>query len=257
MPRNARQKSSSGIYHIMLRGANRKIIFHDDKDSIRFLDILEKYKVKSEIELYAWCLMGNHVHLLLKEGIEDLAVTMKRIGVSYAWYYNKKYKVVGHLFQDRYKSENVESDEYLLAVIRYIHQNPVQSGIVKRPKDWKWSSCKSYYSNGGYHPFLVDKDMVLDIFSEDRLKAIKRFREFNEQSSEKRYLDDEVKVNFTDEEAKIRIDNLLKSKRIIGLKDLPKGRRDEIIAEIKNIDGLTQRQISRVLEISLSVINRA
>lgn len=94
-------------------------------------------KKKSKYEMYAWCLMNNHVHLLLKEGIEPISTTMKRIGVSFVWYYNGKYNTNGHLFQDRFKSEKVESDQYLLTVIRYIHQNPVKAGIVKSVDEWK------------------------------------------------------------------------------------------------------------------------
>ena len=110
MPRGPRVKSISGIYHVMLRGANRQEIFHDDIDCMRFLEIIEKYKKVSGMKVYAWCLMNNHVHLLLKEGIEDLSITMKRIGVSYVTYYNLKYNTSGHLFQDRFRSENVESN---------------------------------------------------------------------------------------------------------------------------------------------------
>ena len=88
MPRRAREKSKSGIYHIILRGANRREIFHDDEDYMRFLETLEKYKKKTEIKIYGWCLMGNHIHLLLEEGNEEISITMKRIGVSYVWFYN-------------------------------------------------------------------------------------------------------------------------------------------------------------------------
>ena len=127
MPRGPRVKSISGIYHVMLRGANRQEIFHDDIDCMRFLEIIEKYKKVSGMKVYAWCLMNNHVHLLLKEGIEDLSITMKRIGVSYVTYYNLKYNTTGHLFQDRFRSENVESNVNLFRVIRYIHQKTSKS----------------------------------------------------------------------------------------------------------------------------------
>ena len=126
MPRVAREKSKTGIYHIILRAVNRQIIFEEDEDAIKFLETLERYKETSGYEIYAYCLMGNHVHILLKEGKEDLGVTMRRIGASYVYWYNWKYERVGHLFQDRYKSEVVETEKYLLAVLRYIHQNPLK-----------------------------------------------------------------------------------------------------------------------------------
>ena len=131
MPRQPRRKSESGIYHIMLRGINQQTIFEDDADYRRFLDTLEKYKAVSGYTVFAYCLMSNHVHLLLKVADEDLDMIMKRIGGSYVFWYNWKYSRRGHLFQDRFKSEPVETDPYFLAVLRYIHQNPVKAKIVK------------------------------------------------------------------------------------------------------------------------------
>jgi REP element-mobilizing transposase RayT len=241
----------------MLRGTNRQEIFHDDEDSIRFLETLERYKKKSEIMVYGWCLMGNHVHLLLQEGKEELAVTMKRIGVSYAWFYNWKYKTTGHLFQDRYKSEKVESNEYLMAIVRYIHQNPVKAEIVKRPDDWKWSSCQGYYGNGCYPPFLLDSELILGIFSEDKKIGVRRFIEYNEMENEDKYLDDDVKTRLTDEEAREEIPKVIGEYEIANIKSLPKSQRDEMVVRIKEIEGVTQRQVSRILGIPLSLVNRA
>jgi putative transposase len=102
MARHPRKKSNSGVYHVIVKGANKQEIFHDEEDRIKFLDTLQKYKRKSGLKLYAWCLKGNHIHLLIKEGSESISVVMKRIGVSYANYYNWKYKTTGHLFQDRF-----------------------------------------------------------------------------------------------------------------------------------------------------------
>ncbi|MEG6521518.1 transposase [Desulfotomaculum sp. 1211_IL3151] len=83
MLRRAREKSETGIYHIMVRGANRQEIFHDDEDRLRFLETLDRIKITSEMKVYGWCLMNNHVHLLLEEANEDISITMKRLGVSF------------------------------------------------------------------------------------------------------------------------------------------------------------------------------
>jgi REP element-mobilizing transposase RayT len=257
MPRKARRKSESGVYHIMLRGANRQEIFHDEEDHIRFLETLDRYKRKSEIKVYGWCLMSNHIHLLFQEGKEELAVTMKRIGVSYVWFYNQKYKTMGHLFQDRYKSESIESDEYLMSVARYIHQNPVKAGMVKKPDEWEWSSCQGYYGREYYPPFMLDRDLVLDMFSQNKETAIQRFMKYNEIESEDRHLEDEIKVRFTDEEAREEIKKILNGYEIANIKSLVKSERDEMIGRIKKIEGLTQRQISRIFGISLTLVNRA
>ncbi len=257
MPRVPRQRSNSGIYHIMLRGANRQEIFHDTQDNARFLETLKKYKIESEIKVYGWCLMGNHVHLLLQEGKEDLAVTMKRIGVSYVSFYNLKYKTTGHLFQDRYRSENIENDGQLLAVVRYIHQNPIKAGIVNKPEDWKWSSCQGYYNQSAYPSFLLDGDFILNIFSKDNKAAVEEFSKFNELVNEDTCLDEKIELKMTDEEAHEKINKALAGLNVANIKSLPKQQRDEIIREIKNIDGLTQRQISRITGVSLSLISRA
>ena len=140
MPRVARIKSSTGIYHIMIRGINQQNIFSYDDDYKRFLVILAKYHRQSNYEIYAYCLMGNHIHLLLKEGKESLATSMKRIGTSYVYYYNWQYDRKGHLFQDRYKSEPVEDDAYFLTVLRYIHQNPLKAGLSDDISSYPWSS---------------------------------------------------------------------------------------------------------------------
>lgn len=133
MPRQARMKSKTGIYHVIVRGISQQNIFHDEEDFMKYLEMLERVKKKSGFKLYGYCLMGNHVHLLIHESQDELSVVMKGLGISYAWWYNWKYKRTGHVFQDRYKSECVEDDTYLLTVIRYIHQNPVKAGMVTKP----------------------------------------------------------------------------------------------------------------------------
>ena len=137
MPRQAREKSSSGIYHVMLRGINRQNIFEDDRDRQRFIETILYYKTISNYELYGYCLMDNHIHLLIKEKDESISKAIKRICSSYVYWYNQKYERCGHLFQERYKSEVVETEGYFLTVIRYIHQNPIKAGLVKTLVDRK------------------------------------------------------------------------------------------------------------------------
>lgn len=259
MSRKAREKSESGIYHIIWRGANRQEIFHDDGDCIKFLDIIEKYKKTAEMGVYGWCLMSNHVHLLLKEGNEDISITMKRIGISFAWYYNWKYRTTGHLFQDRFISENVEDTKYLLTVIRYIHQNPMEAGIVSRVDKWRWSSSLCYYDKN-YHPRnLLDKDFILMMFSTDLTTAKERFKVFNEKQNNDKCLEDcnNKRKRLTDEEAGLTIKKLLGTIEIPQVKSLPKLERDEVLRKVKGIEGLSQRQAARILGISPNLIFKA
>ena len=131
MPRQARKKSESGIYHVMLRGINQQQIFEEPEDFEKFLQILKDCKAISGYKLFAYCLMGNHIHLLIKPEEESLEQAFKRIGGRFVYWYNVKYQRIGHLFQDRFRSEPVETDEYFMTVLRYIHQNPIKAGLCK------------------------------------------------------------------------------------------------------------------------------
>lgn len=253
MARQARQKSESGIYHIIMRGINKQVIFEDDEDREKFIGCLQYYKDISNYKLYGYCLMENHIHLLLKEGKEPIGHTMKRIGVSYVAWYNRKYDRVGHLFQDRFRSEVVETDEYLLTVLRYIHQNPLKGGQEKSVVNCKWSSYTEYIGQNK----MTDTEFILNIFAAEREKAIALFRKYmNEQADEHCLEINEVK-RMTDEEARKMIHKRVKVKIPGELQNMDRIKRDEIVRKIKEVDGISTRQIARLTGISQSVIARA
>lgn len=257
MVRKARIKSSTGIYHVILRGANRQEIFHDDKDRMKFLRIMEKCKKEYGLYFYAWCLMNNHIHLLMKEGNEPLSDTMKRIGVCYASYYNWKYKVTGHLFQDRFRSEVVENERYLLVAIRYIHQNPVKAQMVEFPDEWRWSSCLGYYGKVPVIRGILDDESILSMFSDRKPVARKRFMEFNTHRSDEQCLEDEPsRKRRTDDEAREIIIELISPSEIPHVKTLPKEARNKLLLKIIKKSGLPLVQISRILGISPSLVSK-
>ncbi|HHU31144.1 MAG TPA: transposase [Clostridia bacterium] len=251
MPRVAREKSKTGIYHIILRAVNRQMIFEEDEDAIKFLETLERYKETSGYEIYAYCLMGNHVHILLKEGKEDLGVTMRRIGASYVYWYNWKYERVGHLFQDRYKSEVVETEKYLLAVLRYIHQNPLKAGLVKDLKLYKWSSYNEYI-NGGT---ITDIDFVLDLFDVDRNRAKLMFKKFHEKKSSINCLDIEEKRQIKDGEAAKMIKQICQVSHCSDIQRMNILERDNCLRKLKE-EGLSARQIARLTGLSRYIITK-
>jgi len=258
VPRKARVKSKTGIYHLIWRGVNRQEIFHEEEDWKMFLDILKKYKSKFQLTVYAWCLMGNHVHLLMKEGDENISVTMKRIGISYVRYYNWKYRTTGHLFQDRFRSENVESPLYFRTVVRYIHQNPVKAKMVTRPDEWKWSSCHGYYGHETYPQGLLNSHFLLNLFSPDFKVAKEQFKEFNERQNGDQCLEEKVIYRrSTDEEARLNIKEILDKVEIPEVKGLPQEQRNEILRKVKRIDGLSMRQIARIFGIPLTLVFKA
>jgi len=252
MPRAAREKSKTGIYHIILRGINRQAIFEDKEDSAKLLRTLKEYQKISEYKLYAYCLMGNHIHMLLKEEKEELGVAMRRIGASYVYWYNWKYERCGHLFQDRYKSETVEDDKYFLTVLRYIHQNPLKAGLVKNIADYKWSSYGEYIREQK----IIDADFVLGLFSEDREKAIDGFKRFHDIIGCDFCLETDEKKKLRDDEAKEMIKRICNVSSCTKVQLFEPDNRNRYLKVLKE-EGLSTRQIARLTGISRGIIIKA
>ena len=169
----------------MLRGNERKPVFLDEEDKNKFVKIMLQKRETTTSKLYAYCVMDNHVHMAIHEieSGQPLDVLMKRIGISYAVYFNKKYKRVGHVFQDRFRSEVIEEEDYLLSVIRYIHQNPVKAGLPAG-KEYAWSSYSWYMGHSRQGPLLPEMESILDMLSLERISAIKQFRSFHAEEEQ-------------------------------------------------------------------------
>jgi len=261
MPRSARILSKTDIYHVMARGVAKMDIFKDDRDRERFLTILEDKRQASNFDILGYCLMDNHIHLLLKTNYESISQCMKRVGTSFASYFNRKYDRVGHLFQDRFKSEPIENERYLLAALRYIHRNPIKGGMVRDPGDYKWSSYSDYLGNRRNTILYVDTQFILSIFSSDTKKAIELFKEFNLQEEEGAFLDVEegTPVIRGREEAAAYIDEYIKSYNI-KKDDLNRREfvslRNQLVMELINKSNLTQKEIGELLGISNYVVSR-
>jgi REP element-mobilizing transposase RayT len=257
MPRTARQISNTGIYHIIVRGINRQTIFYDDKDYQRFIDTLGRVIDDGGTLLLGYCLMSNHVHLLIQESDTSISTVMKRIGTSYAYWYNRKHVRSGHVFQDRFKSENVEDDSYLKTVIRYIHQNPVKAGITLKAESYYWSSCRIYYGEKEYPPCLTSTSLILGLFGENDSQAIKAFHGYMTEVNENQCLDDIEVKHLSDGEAMRIIANLTKGQTISALSTMPKAERGLLLREFKEVQGLSLRQIARLTGLGYQTVNRA
>lgn len=265
MPRRAREQGSSRIYHVMLRGNERKQIFHDDDDRNRFLYTLDKMRENKEYLLYAYCLMDNHVHLLISEDEDDISRSMKRIGVSYAYYFNKKYCRVGHLFQDRYRSEVIDGESYLLMAARYIHNNPVKAGIVDKASDYKWSSYRSYLKCDKNNKDIVEMSLILSIFLEKEARAIELLKEYTDDNCEDKFIEcenntDKPKLQEVNSDIKGKVNDILikwgfSLERFKECKD--KAMRNSLIREMKIEIGGSVREFSKILGISKDIIFRA
>lgn len=257
MTRLARKISNTGIYHIMVRGINRQDIFFDDEDRIRYIESVTRFVDEENGQIMGYCLMNNHVHLLLREGKGGIARIMKRIGTSYAFWYNWKYQRSGHVFQDRFKSECIEDDNYLKAAIRYIHQNPIKAGIVEMPELYRWSSCADYYEEKSRPEKLTETEFILGLFGDTREKSVQEFRHFMKQNNEDQCLDETENRRLDDGEAQRLLSGNLSGMALTAICELPKKERDAILHGFKQIEGVTIRQISRLTGISTTNIHRA
>lgn len=196
MARKLRKKSVNGIYHIIIRGINRQIIFEDKQDRYQYLKTLKRYKEISKYKLYGYCLMDNHIHLLCKKTDDSISNVVKRISSSYVHWYNAKYERSGHLFEGRFKSETVEDVRYFLTVLRYIHQNPHKAGISTIVFDCKWTSIREYIDS----PNIVDTELALQLFSEYNKKAVQLFKKYMCECREDSCLEVKNSVKVDDQE---------------------------------------------------------
>lgn len=179
MARLPRISAPQYYYHIFSRGNNREPIFFENSDYGRFINNLDRFQQKYRYHLYAYCLLPNHFHLLLRPGKIDLSKIMQTLITAYSMYANKKHHHVGHVFQGRFKSIIVEKDEYLLQVLRYIYLNPVRAGLVNVIEEYPWSSYVKYFVTESKNP-IIESEEILQMFSNDHLHAKKLFREFVE-----------------------------------------------------------------------------
>lgn len=172
MPRVRREKCPNSIYHVIVRGNNREDIFKDYADCMCYLSRLKRYKEKFKMEIYAYCLMTNHVHLVIYDNGQDISKFMHGLSLSYAIYFNKKYDRCGHVFQGRFTSLLVRSDEYFVYVSKYVHRNPVKANIVDDVLQYNWSSFKAYMSEKDKLE-IVSTERLLKYFSDDVKKGKK------------------------------------------------------------------------------------
>jgi REP element-mobilizing transposase RayT len=144
MARKPRIEYEGAFYHVITRGNQKQKIFKDPLDYRKFLEILVSYKQRYHFYLYAYVLMSNHIHLLIETTDVPLSKIFQGVNQRYTMYYNRRYKTVGHLFQGRYKAILCDRDRYLLALLKYIHYNPLRAKIVESIDKYPWSSCRAY-----------------------------------------------------------------------------------------------------------------
>lgn len=177
MPRKPRIEFEGAFYHVITRGNQRQKIFMDSVDYEKYLRTLAIYKNRYSYRLYGHVLMSNHIHLLIETGETPLSKILQGINQSYTLYFNRRYNTIGHLFQGRYKAILCDRDNYLLALLKYVHRNPLRARISEILETYRWSSHHAY-TNKHDTAGLVDVDQALRLFSENKSRARKLYRNF-------------------------------------------------------------------------------
>lgn len=179
MSRSLRIEYPGAYYHITSRGNEKKDIFNNPRDREKFLEYLDSATLRYSAVIHAYCLMGNHYHLLLETPNGNLSSIMRHINGAYTTYFNIKKNRTGHLFQGRFKAFLVEADSYLLELSRYIHLNPVRAKIVDRPEQYAWSSYRCY-AGLSTPPEWLNTGFILDNIADENADRQKEYRLFVE-----------------------------------------------------------------------------
>lgn len=246
MPRQPRVKSLTGIYHIMMRGINKEQIFKRDAHKRKFKEEISIIHEDMELSIIAYCIMDNHVHLLLKTSDDNLEILMKRLNIKYAIYYNKLENRYGHVFQDRFKSEAVENEKYFFGVLRYIHNNPIKAGIVMDISDYPWSSATDYLNNNSN---IIDNKYLHEI------KGL--FKNKNEFIKFHNIIDNNLYIDTKEEEAKSvydisnrTIEDFMLQYKITDQSQISIEQRENLAERLLMLKILTERQIAELCNLS-------
>ena len=248
MPRIAREKSDSGIYHVYAHGKQTKPLTKMIDDMEELCAILYVSKERFDFDLYAFCITKNEIHLVIKEKKEmEVSLIMKFILSVYTKYYNRRYGEEGTLIHDRFRSKPVGDGEPLKAAVRYVHQLPVLLGETKRVNDYEFSSYDGYFKGNTY----VEREKILSMFGQGQMaltqfKIYHAFMEFNKYKKQKR-------VKYTHEELQ---SILLKVSKISEeeIKKLKQADKLKIARQLKNSTDLSLRQIEAICHVSRAMI---
>ncbi len=259
MPSAPRRIAESGLYHVVARGNGKQVIFTDDRDREAFLAYLERFMREDEIALIAWCLMDNHVHLIVEDTEQRLPHAMGGVLGAYAKYFNQKTGHVGSVFQPRFFSEAIEGDDYLIAAVRYVHINPEKAGICEAAH-YPWSSYREYVGDAGAGTDegagagsgLCATGLVLGL-----LGSVDGFSELCSGASEADVgFEGSVKLS-SDEALEVanRVVRALGCPDVFAVKSLLIPRRNAVVAALRG-NCLTIKQIERLTGLGSGVIAR-
>lgn len=245
-------RTVTGFYHVCARGMGKQLIFEGDEDRWEFLELMRDCCREEGVTVIAWCLMGNHVHLVLADYEDAMSAAMHRLLLTYARRFNKRTGRTGHLFQNRFDRRSLDTDRYLMAAIRYVHANPQEAGIALIER-YPWSSFAEYlraYDNDTTRGFS-DPSCVLELSGS--AEGFIAYSLSTPDGSEPALCD----MKETEWERHAFADKMAKSLGVPlrGVKAAPPARRDTVIVGLHDA-GFTVRQIERYTGIGKSTVSR-
>ena len=256
MTRQRRKISNSKVYHVIVKGIDDQDIFYDDQDRRFFLKQILNLKKEINYDVYSYCLMTNHIHMVIKSEAKVLSKIMQSLMIRYVYYFNSRYERSGPLVQNRFKSKCVENQKYFLEVCRYIHRNPEKAGMAKT-QNYKWSSYQEYLGKEK----IINKKILLHYFNNDISEFVKYTTNLTVEDIENLYdyAEYEIRNRLLDEEV---IQIIMKKFEIFDVKDVViffknKNRKEleKALQVIKNIKGTNKSQVARILRINRKFVS--
>ncbi len=243
MSRILRKQSATGVYHVVIRGNDKQIIFEQKQDYQKYLKILEHYKAECHFKIYAYCLMNNHIHLLIYTPHTQISEVIHNISTNYAKWFNAKYDRCGHLQQNRFYSEPVETTKYFFLVFRYIHQNPIKAGLESSVGErYPWSSIHAYKNEDSH---FIDTLQAFQLFG-----CIENIMKYLQVESKIKCLDiDSCRKRMTDDFALERLFDLANCNSLNEFNDLQEEEKIKYVT-ILHSEGSSIRQIHRLTGLS-------
>lgn len=253
MPRTAREMSPTDYYHVMMRGIDKEKIFPNSILKKFIQELIQTHLKENQITIIAYCIMDNHLHLVVKGDLNKISIVLKKINIRFAMKFNKEQDRVGHVFQDRFRSEIIHNDQQLLQVIRYVHNNPVKAKIVSLPKDYKWSSISCYTSK---EQGIVDQNSIEEILK--LAGGLESFLKFHETADFTEFLDTKEELeNNRLEHAQTIIESYCKNNGIeeINQKEIYTEHLLEIAKSLMDETKLSHRKIAGILQINNNIVH--
>ena len=240
----------AGYHHIINRGVNRGIVFNNSADKEMFLQIINKAATIHKVTLHDYCLMDNHYHMLIETEKENLSTFIRIVSANYSQYFNKRYKRSGHLWQDRFQSKYITSEEYLYTLIRYIEYNPLEAALAKKVGDYPYTLSSLIFNAKDHYP-CSNESLLIKSFDH---KSLAEFLQKPMSEEELDYLKEKQKQKIKKTEDGIKISQ---SKEFEEHFRNIQNREDRNLAIINAyFDGYTQSSISRYLNVSKSLVSK-